>query len=86
MKNDMKAKKALIKEIEGYWGKQFIKTYIPRCHRPLVSPDSYLNAHISSTYILKAPSSSAETKVSAATHALTKTTQRNGSPLSSKPS
>jgi hypothetical protein len=50
MKNDMKAKKALIKEIEGYWGRHFIKTYIPRCHRPLVSPDSYMKAHTSSTY------------------------------------
>jgi hypothetical protein len=36
MKNDMKAKKAVIKEIEHLWGKNFIKHYIPKCHRPLV--------------------------------------------------
>jgi hypothetical protein len=36
MKNDMKAKKEVIREIEGYWGKGFIKSYIPKCHRPLV--------------------------------------------------
>lgn len=36
MKNDMTAKKAVIREIEGYWGKDFIKSYIPKCHRPLV--------------------------------------------------
>lgn len=36
MKNDMKAKKEVIREIQGYWGKGFIKAYIPKCHRPLV--------------------------------------------------
>jgi hypothetical protein len=36
MKNDMKAKKEVIREIEGYWGKGFIRSYIPKCHRPLV--------------------------------------------------
>lgn len=35
-KNDMEAKKEVIREIEGYWGKGFIKAYIPKCHRPLV--------------------------------------------------
>lgn len=35
MKDDITAKKALIKEIEGHWGKDFIKTFIPKCHRPL---------------------------------------------------
>lgn len=34
-KNDTVAKKALIREIEGHWGKDFIKTYIPKIHRPL---------------------------------------------------
>jgi hypothetical protein len=32
-KNDMKAEKAISKEIETYWGKHFIKSYIPKCHR-----------------------------------------------------
>ncbi|KAH9879549.1 hypothetical protein IAQ61_001367 [Plenodomus lingam] len=36
MKNDMVAKKAVIREIESYWGKSFIRSYIPKCHRPLV--------------------------------------------------
>ncbi|KAF2849600.1 hypothetical protein T440DRAFT_426776 [Plenodomus tracheiphilus IPT5] len=36
MKNDMVAKKAVIREIECYWGKGFIRSYIPKCHRPLV--------------------------------------------------
>jgi hypothetical protein len=36
MKNDMKAKKEVIREIEGFWGQGFIKAYIPKCHRPLV--------------------------------------------------
>jgi len=36
MKNDMAAKKEVIREIESYWGKGFIKAYIPKCHRPLV--------------------------------------------------
>lgn len=35
-KNDMVAKKELIREIEKYWSKDFIKAYIPKCHRPLV--------------------------------------------------
>ncbi|KAJ8114591.1 hypothetical protein OPT61_g3566 [Boeremia exigua] len=35
-KNDMNAKKKVIREIEKYWGKGFIKTYIPKCHRPLM--------------------------------------------------
>ena len=35
-KNDMAAKKEVIREIESYWGKGFIKAYIPKCHRPLV--------------------------------------------------
>lgn len=35
-KNDMVAKKELIREIEKLWGKGFIKAYIPKCHRPLV--------------------------------------------------
>ena len=35
-KNDMKAKKAVIHEIEALWGKGFIRKYIPKCHRPLV--------------------------------------------------
>jgi hypothetical protein len=26
----------VIREIESYWGKPFIKAYIPKCHRPLV--------------------------------------------------
>ncbi|CAI6331724.1 unnamed protein product [Periconia digitata] len=34
-KNDMQAKIQLIREIEKYWGKDFIRTYIPKCHRPL---------------------------------------------------
>lgn len=36
LKNDMNAKKAVIREIETYWGKSFIKSYIPKCHRPLI--------------------------------------------------
>jgi hypothetical protein len=36
MKNDMKAKKEVIREIESFWGRGFIKAYIPKCHRPLV--------------------------------------------------
>jgi hypothetical protein len=32
----MEAKKELIAEIERYWGKGFIKTFIPKCHRPLI--------------------------------------------------
>ncbi|KAI8931562.1 hypothetical protein NX059_011217 [Plenodomus lindquistii] len=36
MKNDMVAKKAVIREIEGYWGKGFIRAFIPKVHRPLV--------------------------------------------------
>lgn len=35
-KNDMEAKKKVILEIEKYWGKNFIKTYISKCHRPLI--------------------------------------------------
>jgi hypothetical protein len=35
-KNDMKAKKEVIREIEAYWGKGFIRKYVPKCHRPLV--------------------------------------------------
>lgn len=35
-KNDMEAKKEVIREIERYWGKGFIRAYIPKCHRPLV--------------------------------------------------
>ena len=36
MKNDMSAKKEIIREIESFWGKGFIRAYIPKCHRPLV--------------------------------------------------
>jgi hypothetical protein len=36
MKNDMAAKKEIIREIESFWGKGFIKAYIPKCHRPLI--------------------------------------------------
>ncbi|KAJ4322347.1 hypothetical protein N0V94_002456 [Neodidymelliopsis sp. IMI 364377] len=36
MKNDMAAKIEVIREIESFWGKGFIKSYIPKCHRPLV--------------------------------------------------
>jgi hypothetical protein len=36
MKNDMKAKREVIREIQSYWGKGFIKACIPKCHRPLV--------------------------------------------------
>ncbi|KAF2259477.1 hypothetical protein CC78DRAFT_548251 [Lojkania enalia] len=36
MKNDMNAKKEVIKEIEGFWGKNFIRKYIPQKHRILV--------------------------------------------------
>lgn len=32
----MEAKKELIAEIQKFWGKNFIKNYIPKCHRPLV--------------------------------------------------
>lgn len=35
IKNDMKAKMGVIREIEGLWGRGFIKSYIPKCHRPL---------------------------------------------------
>ncbi|KAI4660711.1 uncharacterized protein J4E79_005279 [Alternaria viburni] len=35
LKNDLVAKKAVIKSIEGYWGKNWVKTHIPKCHRPL---------------------------------------------------
>jgi hypothetical protein len=41
MKNDMKAKKAVVKEIEHLWGKSFIKHYIPKCHRPLLKRDKH---------------------------------------------
>ncbi|KAI4606816.1 hypothetical protein J4E80_009895 [Alternaria sp. BMP 0032] len=44
LKNDLVAKKAVIKSIESYWGKNWVKNYIPKCHRPLVSthtPPSY---------------------------------------------
>ncbi|KAF2279711.1 uncharacterized protein EI97DRAFT_455920 [Westerdykella ornata] len=34
-KDDARAKKALIRQIEGHWGKDFIKNYIPKYHRPL---------------------------------------------------
>ncbi|KAI4606975.1 hypothetical protein J4E83_009730 [Alternaria metachromatica] len=37
LKNDLVAKKAVIKSIESYWGKNWVKTHIPKCHRPLVS-------------------------------------------------
>ncbi|KAF1911948.1 hypothetical protein BDU57DRAFT_551546 [Ampelomyces quisqualis] len=36
MKNDLKAKMEVVREIEGFWGRGFIKSYIPKCHRPLV--------------------------------------------------
>jgi len=35
-KNDLETKKEIIREIEDYWGKGFTKTYIPKCHRPLI--------------------------------------------------
>ncbi|KAF2735879.1 hypothetical protein EJ04DRAFT_182999 [Polyplosphaeria fusca] len=35
MKNDLGAKKEVIKEIEGFWGKGFIRKFIPQQHRPL---------------------------------------------------
>jgi hypothetical protein len=35
-KADLAAKKAVIREIESYWGKSFIQAFIPKCHRPLV--------------------------------------------------
>ncbi|KAJ4377963.1 hypothetical protein N0V83_000793 [Neocucurbitaria cava] len=35
-KNDMVAKKAVIREIESHWGKGFITSFIPKVHRPLV--------------------------------------------------
>ena len=34
-KNDLKAKMEVIRAIEKNWGKNFIKDYIPKCHRPL---------------------------------------------------
>lgn len=34
-KDDARAKKALIRQIEGHWGKDFIKNFIPKYHRPL---------------------------------------------------
>ncbi|KAL5394951.1 hypothetical protein PMIN02_004510 [Paraphaeosphaeria minitans] len=34
-KNDMKAKIEVIRAIEKNWGRNFIKDYIPKCHRPL---------------------------------------------------
>ncbi|OAF99990.1 uncharacterized protein CC84DRAFT_1222324 [Paraphaeosphaeria sporulosa] len=34
-KNDMKAKMEVIRAIEKNWGKNFIRDYIPKCHRPL---------------------------------------------------
>ncbi|KAF1832499.1 hypothetical protein BDW02DRAFT_424260 [Decorospora gaudefroyi] len=37
LKNDINVKRGVIKEIESYWGKSFIKNYIPKCHRPLVN-------------------------------------------------
>jgi hypothetical protein len=36
LKNDLQAKKLIIRQIEGHWGKDFIKNYIPKVHRPLV--------------------------------------------------
>jgi hypothetical protein len=36
LKNDAKVKRNVIREIEGYWGKNFVTTHIPRCHHPLV--------------------------------------------------
>lgn len=36
MKNDMEAKMEVIREIEELWGKNFIKAYVPKCHRPLI--------------------------------------------------
>ncbi|KAH7119641.1 hypothetical protein B0J11DRAFT_590544 [Dendryphion nanum] len=36
LKDDVVAKNKVIREIERHWGKGFIKTYIPKCHRPLV--------------------------------------------------
>lgn len=35
-KNDLGAKLEVIRAIEKNWGKNFIKEYIPKCHRPLV--------------------------------------------------
>ncbi|KAI4639296.1 uncharacterized protein J4E78_010981 [Alternaria triticimaculans] len=35
LKNDLVAKKAVIKSIESFWGKNWVKTHIPKCHRPL---------------------------------------------------
>ena len=49
MKNDMKAKKAVIKEIEHLWGKSFIKHYIPKCHRPLVKRGNTGSAQYTAT-------------------------------------
>lgn len=37
-KNDMQAKRQIIREIETHWGEGFIKRYIPKCHRPLAKP------------------------------------------------
>ncbi|RMZ68365.1 hypothetical protein GMOD_00009986 [Pyrenophora seminiperda CCB06] len=34
--NDIRNKKLIIDEITSYWGQNFIKTYIPKPHRPLV--------------------------------------------------
>ncbi|KAF2110890.1 hypothetical protein BDV96DRAFT_650497 [Lophiotrema nucula] len=35
-RNDIAAKRAVIKEIEQFWDKNFIKHYVPQTHRPLV--------------------------------------------------
>lgn len=49
MKKDLRAKKAVIREIESLWGRGFIKSYIPKCHRPLTKrvngKRSYLRDH-----------------------------------------
>ncbi|KAI4616131.1 uncharacterized protein J4E87_008866 [Alternaria ethzedia] len=48
LKNDLVAKKAVIKSIESYWGKNWVKTHIPKCHRPLYkngSKRNYNRAH-----------------------------------------
>ncbi|KAH6865495.1 hypothetical protein BKA58DRAFT_461340 [Alternaria rosae] len=48
MKNDLKAKKAVIKGIESYWGKNWVGNYIPKCHRPLFKNGQiriYMRAH-----------------------------------------
>lgn len=36
LKNDIQAKKLIIRQIEAHWGKDFIKNFIPKVHRPLV--------------------------------------------------